>query len=80
MKNMAEEAGLATKFTNHSGKKTMMQTLVNQNFPLNYRHYSTVGPQEPAKRHSLFHSQRVTANGNVENPQFSRRWKPESFV
>ena len=32
MKNMAEKAGLAIKFTNHSGRKTMMQTLVNQNF------------------------------------------------
>ena len=30
---MAEKAGLATKFPNHSGRKTMMQTLVNQNFP-----------------------------------------------
>ena len=32
MKNMAEKAGVATKFTNHSGRKTMMKTLVNQNF------------------------------------------------
>ena len=30
MKNMAR---LNTKFTNHSGWKTMMQTLINQNFP-----------------------------------------------
>ena len=29
---MAEKAGLAIKFTNHSGRKTMMKTLVNQNF------------------------------------------------
>ena len=33
MKNMAEKAGLTTKFTNRSERKTMMQTLVNQNFP-----------------------------------------------
>ena len=33
MKNMAEKAGLATKPTNLSGRKTMMKTLVNQNFP-----------------------------------------------
>lgn len=31
MKSMAHKAGLTTKFTNHSGRKTMMQTLVNQN-------------------------------------------------
>ncbi|CAB4009971.1 zinc finger MYM-type 2-like [Paramuricea clavata] len=30
---MAVKAGLTTKFTNHSGRKTMMQALVNQNFP-----------------------------------------------
>ncbi|CAB3999098.1 zinc finger MYM-type 2-like [Paramuricea clavata] len=76
MKNMAAKAGLTTKFTNHSGRKTMMQALVNQNFP----HYSTVGPQEPAECYSLFHCQQVTANGNVENSQFSCHWKAESFV
>ena len=80
MKNMAEKAGLTTKFTNHSGRKTMMQILHGKPKLSTNRHYSTVGPQEPAKRHSLFHCQRVTANGNVENPQFSRHWKPESFV
>ena len=33
MKNMAEKTGLATIFPNHSGRKTMRQTLVNQNIP-----------------------------------------------
>ena len=33
MKNTAEKAGLSTKFTNHGGRKTVMQTWVNQNFP-----------------------------------------------
>ena len=32
-KNMAEKARLTSKFTNHSRRKTMMQTLVNQNLP-----------------------------------------------
>ena len=32
MKNMAEKTALTTKFTNQSGRKTMMQTLVNENF------------------------------------------------
>lgn len=33
MKTMASQAGLEGRFTNHSGRKTMMQTLVQNNVP-----------------------------------------------
>ena len=80
---MGEKAGLATKFTNHSGRKTMTQTLVSFGKPKlsTNRHYSTVGPQEPAKRHSLFHCQRESQQIEIcREPSFSRRCKPKSFV
>lgn len=33
MKTMAEKAGLGPNVKNHSGRKTMMQTLTNKNIP-----------------------------------------------
>lgn len=33
MKRMSEKAGLGPNLTNHSGRKTMMQTLTNNNIP-----------------------------------------------
>ena len=33
MKTMAEKASLGSSLTNHSGRKTMMQTLTNNNIP-----------------------------------------------
>ena len=72
MKNMAEKAGLA-KFTNHSGRKTMMQILVNQNFP------STDIIQLSGHKNLQSVSHYSTVNES-QNPEISRNWKPCSHV
>ena len=77
MKNMAEKAGLTTKFTNHSGRKTMMQTLVNQNFPptdiiqlsghknqQSITHYSTVNESQQMEMSRTLSS---VATGNLSH-------------
>ena len=77
MKNMAEKAGLTTKFTNHSGRKTMMQTLVNQNFPptdiiqlsghknlQSVTHYSTVNESQQMEMSRTLSS---VATGNLSH-------------
>ena len=69
MKSMAEKAGLQIPnllTTAEDNDADIGKPELSTN-----RHYSTVGPQKPAK---------LTANGNVENPEFSRNGKPESFV
>ena len=76
MKNMAEKAGLTANFSNHSGRKTMMQTLVNQNFPPT----DIIQLSGHKNLQNVTYYSTVTTNGNVENPQFSRRWKPDPFV
>ena len=77
MKNMAEKAGLTTKFTNHSERKTMMQTLVNQNFPptdiiqlsghknlQSVTHYSTVNESQQMEMSRTLSS---VATGNLSH-------------
>ena len=77
MKNMAEKAGLTTKFTSHSGRKTMMQTLVNQNFPptdiiqlsghknlQSVTHYSTVNESQQMEMSRTLSS---VATGNLSH-------------
>ena len=77
MKNMAEKAGLTTKFTNHSGRKTKMQTLVNQNFPptdiiqvsghknlQSVTHYSTVNESQQMEMSRTLSS---VATGNLNH-------------
>ena len=77
MKSMAEKAGLTTKFTDHSGRKTMMQTLVNRNFPLtdiiplsghknlqSVTHYSTVNETQQMEMSRTLSS---VATGNLSH-------------
>ena len=74
---MAEKAGLTTKFTDHSGRKTMMQTLVNQNFPptdiiqlsghknlQSVTHYSTVNESQQMEMSRTLSS---VATGNLSH-------------
>ena len=77
MKNKAEKAGLTTKFTDHSGRKTMIKTLVNRNFPLtdiiplsghknlqSVTHYSTVNESQQMEMSRTLSS---VATGNLSH-------------
>ena len=63
MKSMAEKAGLESNLRNHSGRKTMMQTLTNKGIPAT--DIIQLSAQKHPKCDKLFYSFRKTASKNV---------------